>query len=364
MPGRFDQLICQGAPIATTYCPTLEIGIDTYYKHAKDLIDDGQFGQAYVLTAFNYAKGDNWGVEFSGKFVAGNLSIATNWAVANQLATTVVSNQSLFPGPDELAYAATHWIHTDHDQWLTGSGRVAYRWNDTHTWWDGTLMSATMIYGSGLRTGFANTGSLPAYWQVNVGVSHEFLPPPNWTFNKQPITVRFDVVNITDNIYQIRNGSGIGVFAPQYGPRRGYFVGISQKLGPTGVAPGLATPLPGIYKAQPAQAPLANWTGFYGGAHFGGAFSSGEDEFVAPALLGTPMHIKTNPSGALGGIQLGYNYIASPNWLTGVEWEFSWTTAQGKADFFNNVTAAALTSSHKWYDSLTGRLAWISTARN
>jgi hypothetical protein len=346
------------APIATTYCPTLEIGIDAYYKKAKDLIDDGQFGQAYVLTAFNYAKGENWGVEFSGKFKAGNLTVETNWAVANQLATQVASNQSLFD-PDELAYIATHWIHTDHDQWITGSGRVAYRVADTHTWWDGTLMSATMIYGSGLRTDFANMSSLPPYWQVNVGVSHDFLPPANWIFDKQPITVRFDVVNVTDNIYFIRNGSGIGVFASQYGPRRGYYVGISQKLGPTGAAPGFATPMPGIFKAQPSQPVLASWAGFYGGAHFGGAFSSGEDETVGPALLGTAMHIKTNPFGALGGIQLGYNYLPMPNWLAGVEGELSWTTGQGKANFFNNVTAADLYSSHKWYDTLTGRFGHV-----
>jgi outer membrane receptor protein involved in Fe transport len=37
-------------------------------------------------------------------------------------------------------------------------------------------------------------------------------------------------VNVFDTIYVIRDGTGIGVFAPQYGPRRGYFVGLSQKL--------------------------------------------------------------------------------------------------------------------------------------
>ena len=46
----------------------------------------------------------------------------------------------------------------------------------------------------------------------------------------QPTTLRFDVVNLFDPIYEIRDGSGIGVFAPQFGPRRGFFVGISQKL--------------------------------------------------------------------------------------------------------------------------------------
>ena len=45
-----------------------------------------------------------------------------------------------------------------------------------------------------------------------------------------PLALRFDVVNLFDTIYQIRSGSGIGVFAPQFGPRRGYFAGISKKF--------------------------------------------------------------------------------------------------------------------------------------
>jgi outer membrane receptor protein involved in Fe transport len=45
-----------------------------------------------------------------------------------------------------------------------------------------------------------------------------------------PLTARFDVINLFDKIYEIRSGTGIGVFAPQYGPRRGYFVGFTQKL--------------------------------------------------------------------------------------------------------------------------------------
>jgi hypothetical protein len=46
----------------------------------------------------------------------------------------------------------------------------------------------------------------------------------------KPVTVRFGVVNQFDTIYQIRSGTGIGVFAPQYGPRRGYHSGVSKKL--------------------------------------------------------------------------------------------------------------------------------------
>src|SRR4030088_2152946 len=34
--------------------PGLEVGIDAYYKIARDLLDDGQFGAAYVFAGFNY----------------------------------------------------------------------------------------------------------------------------------------------------------------------------------------------------------------------------------------------------------------------------------------------------------------------
>lgn len=46
------------------------------------------------------------------------------------------------------------------------------------------------------------------------------------------LTARFDVVNIFDKIYEIRNGVGVGVGvgAPQFGPRRGLFFGLSKSL--------------------------------------------------------------------------------------------------------------------------------------
>ena len=82
-----------------------------------------------------------------------------------------------------------------------------------------------MFYGSGLRSGDANISHEQPYAQFNVGLTHEF---EGW--NMQPLTLRFDVVNVFDTLYQIRSGTGIGVFAPQYGPRRGFFGGLSQKF--------------------------------------------------------------------------------------------------------------------------------------
>jgi outer membrane receptor protein involved in Fe transport len=104
-------------------------------------------------------------------------------------------------------------------QMLTGSAGASYRW-------DQTLFSVNMKYGSGLPTGFANSSFNQPYTTANVGIAHEFAGAAG----AKPLTVRFDVVNVFDKIYAIRDGSGIGVFAPQFGARRGYYAGISQKL--------------------------------------------------------------------------------------------------------------------------------------
>jgi len=102
----------------------------------------------------------------------------------------------------------------------------------------------------------------------------------------------------------------------------------------------------------PLMQPLYNWTGFYVGAHFGGAFSS-ED-----VTAGGVASFSTDPSGVLGGFQLGYNYQLSPNWLVGVEGELSWTSASGTATFGNAIIGGSLSSNHNWYDTLDGRLGW------
>jgi outer membrane receptor protein involved in Fe transport len=129
----------------------------------------------------------------------------------------VVSNQYLIDG-HTYGYLLNNWHYIDDMQYMTGSAGASYRWEKA------TLFSMDMIYGSGLRAGFGNTGHVPPYTQF-VGVSHDFFLAPGM----KATVLRFDVVNLFDTVYELRNGTGIGVFAPQYGPRRGYFVGLTQK---------------------------------------------------------------------------------------------------------------------------------------
>jgi outer membrane receptor protein involved in Fe transport len=198
--------------------PNFTFGLDAYYKIATDLIDDGQFGQAVVLTQFNWGRGYSEGAEAKVKYQNGNFSAYANFAFNITRATDPVSNQYLLDGPT-YTYLLTNYHYTDDMQMLTGSAGAAYRW-------DQTVFSVNMKYGSGLPSGFANSSFQEPYVTANLGVAHEFQAFPG----ARPLTVRFDIVNVADKIYEIRDGSGIGVFAPQYGARRGYYAGISQKL--------------------------------------------------------------------------------------------------------------------------------------
>jgi len=198
--------------------PGLTAGLDAYYKIATDQIDDGQFGQAVVLTQFNWARGYSEGVEAKIKYQSGDFNAYANFAFNITRATDPVANQYLLDSAT-YTYLLTNYHYTDDMQMLTGSAGASYRWNQT-------VFSVDMKYGSGLPTGFANSSFNQPYATANLGIAHEFQAFPG----AKPTTVRFDVVNLFDKIYAIRDGSGIGVFAPQFGARRGFYAGISQKL--------------------------------------------------------------------------------------------------------------------------------------
>jgi hypothetical protein len=113
----------------------------------------------------------------------------------------------------------TNYHHTDDMQLLTGSAGASYRWNATQ-------FAISLRYGSGLPTGFANSSFNRLYLTANLGIARDYQAFPG----AEPLTVRFDIVNLFDKINEIRDGSGIGVFAPQLGQRRGFYDGIPQQL--------------------------------------------------------------------------------------------------------------------------------------
>jgi outer membrane receptor protein involved in Fe transport len=199
----------------------LTIGVDGYYRTALHLIDEGQFGAPIILTPFNYHDGRIQGVEFTGTYTRGPFSAYANFAIEKGQGRAIESSQFNFAA-DDLAYVATHFIYLDHDQHYTGSAGASYAFG-------ANKVTADLIYGSGLRAddpvhNIPNGAELPAYTQVNASLQHKF------ALAGGPLDVRFDVINLFDERYEIRNGTGVGVGAPQWGPRRGFFVGLTKKF--------------------------------------------------------------------------------------------------------------------------------------
>ena len=70
-----------------------------------------------------------------------------------------------------------------------------------------------------------NGASLPDYQQINLSVVQKID-----TGIFQGLEARLDVINLLDLKYQIRNGTGVGVGASQFGPRRAVFAGLTQRF--------------------------------------------------------------------------------------------------------------------------------------
>jgi outer membrane receptor protein involved in Fe transport len=202
----------------------LTLGFSGYFKFAQNYLDKGQFGAPITLTSFNYANAQVKGFELFTNYDRGPWSLYGNLAWSRTTATNINSAQFNFEA-GELTYIANNDIFADHDQGWTGSAGAAYVFNQGNDW--ATRVSADVLFGSGLRTSIVtpNDTSLPAYATLNLSLTQKV--PIDVSKGTQ---VRLDVINVTDATYQLRDGTGVGVGAPQYGMRRAFFVTLAQKF--------------------------------------------------------------------------------------------------------------------------------------
>ena len=141
------------------------VGLDGYYKEAENQIDSGQFGTAIIETEFNYKKGNVYGIELTTNYDHGGFSAYGNLALSRAEGTDIDSQQFQFD-PTELAYIKNHWIYLDHNQAVTASAGISYTWANTKVY-------ADLLYGNGLRAGFANLQKLLPYYPLNLGVEQK-----------------------------------------------------------------------------------------------------------------------------------------------------------------------------------------------
>jgi outer membrane receptor protein involved in Fe transport len=183
-----------------------------------DLADEGQFGPAVLFAPFNYADGRIYGVETTLAWRSGATRAYLSSAWGRALGTDIVTGQYNF-APSELAAIAHQWIPLDHDQRVTVSGGVTHSVAET-------VLSLDFLAGTGLRSGPLNSDHLPGYMTFNVAVHRKVmlgaLGEVEWSLS---------LVNLLDRVYEIRDGTGVGVGAPQWGQRRGDYLSFSRAFG-------------------------------------------------------------------------------------------------------------------------------------
>jgi outer membrane receptor protein involved in Fe transport len=197
--------------------PAWQITADSFCKLAKNLLDDGQFGSAVILDNFNYSSGTVYGAELSSTYKRGPFSAYGNYSYVQTWARGFDSVENEIPN-NELAYLQSNPMQLDHQGRFTGSGGVSYKLLknlQTH---------ADFLYGSGLRAGFANEIELRPYCPVNLGLEYA------WNTHSRAISqlkLRFDCLNVLDESYELRNGTGVGIAAPAWGARRAFYGGLT-----------------------------------------------------------------------------------------------------------------------------------------
>lgn len=190
----------------------LTLGVEGYHKDVKNLLDEGQFGNALIYTPYNFKKAKIFGVEFTSNYKKNNLSAYANIALQRARAHKILSGQYLLEDA-EIDFISKNYVHLDHEQRTTASAGVSYKIAKN-------TLGSDLLFGSGMRRGDASTLSMPAYSVLNVFASREIAK----------INFRFAVNNIFDRVYRLHDGTGIGMNASQYGMRRTFYLIVSKSF--------------------------------------------------------------------------------------------------------------------------------------
>jgi outer membrane immunogenic protein len=137
-----------------------------------------------------------------------------------------------------------------------------------------------------------------------------------------------------------------------------------------------------VYKA-PAAEPSSSWTGWYVGANAGYGWND-RDRTVTFTPADALSAIDTcgganggtcpqpasfsSINGALGGLQVGYNWQFKQNWVAGIEADFDWSRIKGAGTsnfILGNFPVGPIASNFvadqnvKWFGTIRGRLGFV-----
>lgn len=111
------------------------------------------------------------------------------------------------------------------------------------------------------------------------------------------------------------------------------------------------------YKDEPAYVPGVSWSGFYAGAHVGGAWSGSDvQEFNGAGAASLDEFGTTDGSGVIAGGQLGYNWQRG-SFVFGVEADLGYLDrATSVTNQFDEGAYTKYSTKGGFYGDLTGRL--------
>ena len=112
------------------------------------------------------------------------------------------------------------------------------------------------------------------------------------------------------------------------------------------------------FVAAPAMA--GDWEGGYVGLHAGWADGDRDTTYGVPPPFG-PFYAKNGygQSGALAGLQLGYNFELNPKWVLGLKADWSWSDVDGSGSFPLGGFPASGSGNYDWLASTTVRLGYL-----
>ena len=186
--------------------------VNTYYKSAKNMLDDSQLLNTSIAQPYNFAQGYAYGVEFS---VSGK--ITEEWSDYLNYSYEIAKGEGLGGGLFSSPEVSTNYQFLDHVQVHTANAGLTYRRD--HWWWTGEG-----LFRSGLRTGDGNSLSLPSHFTADTSVGYDF-SGTSW-LSKTKLSL--DLLNITDNVYPITIANGFN--GSHYAAGRELFLRLSKDL--------------------------------------------------------------------------------------------------------------------------------------
>jgi outer membrane immunogenic protein len=142
-------------------------------------------------------------------------------------------------------------------------------------------------------------------------------------------------------------------------------------------APALAADLPARMpvKAPAAVAAAYHWTGWYIGGNVGYGWGNDTgalwDSFVDQPGVGIAPYFAiggnvlpgAKPSGIIGGVQIGYNWQAAPNWVWGLVADIQASDMRASASNTVSLTAISIQSNNSridWFGTVRGRVGYAA----